>query len=235
MPRSSPIWRVTPTACHRRPTGGWGERAADAGQAPRVVGGDEAVVEGLKADPCLGCLTLGEVVAVQADPGGVREVGPELEEEGPEVIVVPVKVEVVHDRRGGHDPGVALARLGVDSLLGAEDVALLLGSADEEDPLGAVVGGQVPVGHVVLALALGEVDQVEAPVLDEAVDAEHEVFADRVHERRGDEGHPPVALEEPDDPRRVHELGLVEVQVHPVDALDLQGYVVGEDVGDAGG
>jgi len=36
----------------------------------RVVGGDEAVVEGLKADPGLGCLTLGEVVPVQALRGG---------------------------------------------------------------------------------------------------------------------------------------------------------------------
>ena len=33
IPRSSPIRRVTPTACHSRPTGGWGERAAP----PRAI------------------------------------------------------------------------------------------------------------------------------------------------------------------------------------------------------
>ena len=97
------------------------------------------------------------------------------------------------------------------------------------------MGGQVVLGHIVLALALGEVDEVEAPVGHEAVDAHHEALGDRVHEGGGDEGHPTVALEEPDDPRRVHELGLVQIQVHPVDALDLQGDVVGEDIGDACG
>jgi hypothetical protein len=96
------------------------------------------------------------------------------------------------------------------------------------------VSGQAPVGHVVLALALGAVDQVQAPVLDEAVDGNHEALADRVHQGAGDEGHPPVGPEEPHHPAWVHQPGLVQVQVHPVDALDLEGDVVGEDVANAG-
>jgi hypothetical protein len=39
-----------------------------------------------------------------------------------------------------------------------------------------------------------------------------------------------VQLEEPDDTELVLQTGLVEVQVHPVDALDLQSDVLGENV-----
>lgn len=115
-----------------------GERATHAPRGRWVVGGDEPVVEGLEADSCLGRLALGEVMPVQADLGRVGKVGPELEEERPEVVIDGVEVEVVHQGRGRHDPRVALARLGVDPLLGAEDVRLLLSTPDEQDTLAAV-------------------------------------------------------------------------------------------------
>ena len=56
---------------------------------------------------------------------------------------------------------------------------------------------------------------------------------DRVHQRRGREGEPRWPRKKPDHARRVLQLGDIEVQVHPVDALDLQRDVVGEHVGDA--
>ncbi len=59
------------------------------------------------------------------------------------------------------------------------------------------------------------------------------VLRDRVHQRRGRERHAPVPLEEPDDSHRVHQLRLVEVQVHPVDALHLEDHMVIEHVTDS--
>jgi hypothetical protein len=90
---------------------------------------------------------------------------------------------------------------------------------------------QVALGHVVLALARGEVHQGDPLRLDEGVDGGHEVLGHGVHEGRGNEGPAPVVLEEPNDARLVHQLGLVDVEVHPVDALDLQAHVVSEDIG----
>lgn len=69
-----------------------------------------------------GRLALDPLVAVQAQLGVVGEVPAELDEEGPEVGVEGVDVEVVHHRREPHDPGVGGAGVGVAPLLGAETV-----------------------------------------------------------------------------------------------------------------
>ncbi len=53
---------------------------------------------GVEADPGLGGLAFGPLVAVQAHLGVVGKVGAELDEERPEVLVDGVHVEVVHDR-----------------------------------------------------------------------------------------------------------------------------------------
>ncbi len=91
------------------------------------------------------------------------------------------------------------------------------------------------MGHVVLALPGAEVDQIHALVGDEAVDGRHEGLRDRVHEHRGHEREPPVELEEAHHPEIVLQTRLVEVEVHPVDALDFQRDVVAEDIGHAAG
>ena len=55
-------------------------------------------------------------------------------------------------------------------------------------------------------------------------------LGDRVHQRRGDELEPPVALEEADHAQLMLQLGLVQVQVQPVDALKLEGHMLVEHV-----
>jgi hypothetical protein len=70
---------------------------------------------------------------------------------------------------------------------------------------------------------------------NETVDGGHEVLGHRIHERRRSEGHPPVPLEEPHHPARPHQLGLVEVEVHPIDALQLEHDMVVEHVGHTSG
>jgi hypothetical protein len=93
----------------------------------------------------------------------------------------------------------------------------------------------VLVGHVVFALPRGKVHQRHALVLDELVDRGHKRLGDGVHQRGGDKRVAPVAFEEPDDAEFVLQLGLVEVEVHAVDALHLKGHVLGEDLTGAAG
>ena len=88
---------------------------------------------------------------------------------------------------------------GLRALLGAEDRRLLLGLADEDDPSVPVEVRPVLLGDVVLALPLGEGDQGDLFLLDEALDRGDEGLADRVHERRGGEGLPAVEAEERSD------------------------------------
>ena len=183
----------------------------------------------------MGRLTLGPLVAVDAEFGVVGEVAAELDEEGTEVPVDAVEVVVVHEGGGRHDPGIGPARLGVPPLLGSERGRLLLGLAHEEHPFVALKALQVLVGDVVLALALGEGDEVDPLVVDEALDVLHEPLGDRVHEGRGGEAEAQVAAEEAHHAGCVLELRDIEVQVHPVDALNLQGYVLGQHIAHGSG
>jgi hypothetical protein len=83
-----------------------------------------------------------------------------LRKNGAEVGVDAVEVEVVHHAGRLHDPRIAVAG-GVTPLLGPEHGRLLLRPADEHDPLGPagrLEHGQLVVHHVVLALALDEID-----------------------------------------------------------------------------
>ncbi len=91
------------------------------------------------------------------------------------------------------------------------------------------------MSDVVFAFPGSEVDQVDAVIGDEPVDVGHEGFRDRVHQRRGHEREPAMALEEADHPQLVLQTGLIEVQVHPVDALDLQGHMIRKNVGNGAG
>jgi len=58
-----------------------------------------------------------------------------------------------------------------------------------------------------------------------------EGLGDPVHQHRRYEREPEMDLKEPDHPELVLEARLVEVQIHPVDALHLERHVVGQDIG----
>ena len=208
------------------------EAVAELLQPSGVGAAQDAVVQGLEGDPFLGQLPLDVLVAVDAELGVVGEVGAELEEERAEVLVDAVEVEVVDHGRASHDPGVGLPGVGIAALLGAEDRRLLLGLAHEDDPLGAVELGVVLLGDVVLALPLGEGDQGDLFLLDEALDRGDEGLAHRVHEGRGGEGLAAVEAEEGGDAAVGLQPGLIDVEVHAVDAFDFQSHVVLEDFGD---
>ena len=202
--------------------------AADRLQRGRVVAGGEAVVQGLKADVGLGCLPLGPVVAVNAQLGVEREVAAELQEERAEVGIDAIEVKVVDHGTGLHQPGVARA-VRATAFPGAPDHRLLLPAPDVQDPLLCREPGQVPLGEVVLAF-LAEVHQVQAVRLSEVVDVRDEGLGHRIHQRGRGELITPVPDEEDRHPAAVLQPGLIDVEVHPVDALDLQHHVIGQDV-----
>jgi hypothetical protein len=93
----------------------------------------------------------------------------------------------------------------------------------------------VLVREVILTLTADEVDQRHLAVAAEPVDRGDEVLGDRVHQRRGRERRLPVPPEGPHHPAGILQPRLVDVEVHPVDALHLQGDVLIQDTGDAAG
>jgi hypothetical protein len=100
------------------------------------------------------------------------------------------------------------------------------------DPLAPVGSGVILLGDVILALPLGEGDQRDLLLKDEAVDRGDEGLVDGVHEGRGGEGLAAMATEEGGHTAVGLEPGLVDVEIHAVDAFDLKGHVFAEDIGD---
>jgi hypothetical protein len=168
---------------------------------------------------------------VQTELARVGEVGAEFHEERAEVAIDAVEVEVGDHRRGPHEPRVGPAGLRVPAFLGAEDRCLLLRPADEDDPLGTGKARAVRGRDVLLALARMEGDQRNALGLHERVDGGAKALADGLHQRRRREGLAAVCAKEVDHPTLRLQAGDVEVEVQPVDALELPGDVVLDDVG----
>src|SRR5262249_39717299 len=130
------------------------------GLQPFGIGaGSEAVVQRLVGDSLLLELTLGILVTVQTQLGGVRKIGAELQEEGAEVWIQTVPVVVVHHGGGTNDPGIALASLRVAPFFGAEDGSLFLGSAEEHHPLLLIEVAELFGHHLLFALSFLERDQ----------------------------------------------------------------------------
>jgi len=118
--------------------------------------------------------------------------------------------------------------------LGPEQRRLLLSAADEHHPLsatGRLELGQLLVHHVVLALALDEVHPRDLPLAGVAVHRGREAVGDLGQRRGRGDRQPQLAMDVPDQPGRVLQPGHVHVQEHPVDALDLEGDVLGHDFG----
>jgi hypothetical protein len=78
----------------------------------------------------------------------------------------------------------------------------------------------------VLVLALAEGQQVQSPGIDEVMDVRHERLGDRRHQHRRRVLVPPVTDEERRDAAAVLQSRLIDVQVHPVDRLDLENHVL---------
>jgi len=197
---------------------------------PPLVPGGEPVVQLLERDAPLGGLPFRVFVTVDDHPTVVGEVGAELDHERAEVVVDAIDVEVV-----GHpvllgDPREHRARIRVAPLAGTPHPGLLLGDSDEQDPLIAVELGKVLQRHVVLALARLEADPVDACFVGEAVHRGDKRFRDRLHQRPRRERLATVVLEEADHPKFPLQLRYVQVQVHPIDGLNLQGDVRGQHI-----
>jgi hypothetical protein len=116
-----------------------------------------------------------------------------------------------------------------------EDGHLLLGPADEQHLLGAVTAGQVLVQHVVLALPLAEIDQRHGMVDGEVFDRFDERLAPRRDHRGRRDLKAQVPGQEPDHLPDPLQVGHVQVQVEPVDRLNLEHHVLGEYIGGRAG
>src|SRR5215467_1750427 len=69
-----------------------------------VIAGQDAIVQGLKANPSMLQLPFEPFVAIETQFGIIGKVAAEFEEEGPEVAIHTVDVEVVDHRRGARQP-----------------------------------------------------------------------------------------------------------------------------------
>jgi hypothetical protein len=91
----------------------------------------------------------------------------------------------------------------------------------------------LPQGHVLLALSFGEGQQGNLLLADELIDGGDEGLAHGLHEGGRSEGVAAMEAEEGGDAGLVLQLGLVDIEVHAVDAFDFQGHMVAEDFGDS--
>jgi len=161
------------------------------------------------------------LVTVEAELAIVGEVRAELEEEGAEVAVDAVEVILVDDRRCLHQPRVGRAGFRIAPLLRARDGSPLLRLADEQDALVAWKPRQILLGDVILALAFLEGDERDPLAVGEAFDRGNEGPRHRRHEHRAGEAMATVPDPEVTNTRRRLQDGNVEIEVEPIDALDL--------------
>jgi hypothetical protein len=89
------------------------------------------------------------------------------------------------------------------------------------------------VHDVVLALALGEVHPGHPLVAGEPAYRRRKRVGDLAQRRGRGDRQPELALDVAQQPTGMLQLGHVDVAVHPVDALDLEHHVIGEDLGDS--
>ena len=208
------------------------EPVADGLQRRRVIDCGEPVIQRLEGDAGLGGLAFGPLVAVEAQLGVVREIGAELEEERPEIVVEAIEVELVDQPGGLHDPRVGVT-VGVAAFLGAEQARLLLRPTDEQHPLGAGEPGQVLVHDVVLALPLGEIHPRHTMVAGEPVHRFVERLGDPGQRRGRGDRQLELPVHVADQATSELQLRHIDVAVHAVDAVDLEDHVLGQDIADS--
>ena len=169
---------------------------------------------------------------VDAQLGVVGEVRTELQEERAEIIVDGVEVVLVDHRRRGCQPRIGGAGGGVVAAFSAQHARLLLRPADVENALAPGPRAQVLPRTLVLALATAERHDVDPVVLGVALDGFDEALGHGRHQRRR-RYRPAVHLpEEVGHAGPGLKQGHVDVEVHPVDALERQRRVPRQDLGD---
>jgi len=85
--------------------------------------------------------------------------------------------------------------------------------------------------HLVLALPLHEVHPRHALVHGETAHRSAERVGDLAQRRGRGNRQPELAMDVTHDPRGVLQLRHVDIEIHPVDALDLEDSVLGNDIG----
>jgi hypothetical protein len=184
---------------------------------------DEPVGQLGEPDPGLESLPFGPLVPVHPDLGRVGEVGADLDERVPEVLVP--QVEVV----AGHPPvslreGV-LRRSGLSvALVGGPDPLELLRHPDRRNPgpAGGGLPGQVGLHHINLAVALAELHPRDPVGGCERFHRAAELDPDLLHQRRRGDRHAQVLGHERDYLAAGLQDRDVGVKVDPVQALDIQ-------------
>lgn len=168
-------------------------------QAGGIGTREKAVVEALEPDPLALELLLDPLVPVETELDRVRQVGADLEERGPPFPVLDVEVIMLdRDRLAGEIEGDP--RAGPQALVGLERAHLLLGHADDYDP---VRSGEAPPvrGHdVILSLLRFEGNQRDTVLLGVGLNRADKALVARFEQRRRGNRLPEVLMQEVTEP-----------------------------------
>jgi hypothetical protein len=107
----------------------------------------------------------------------------------------------------------------------------VLRSTDEHHPLLGRERRQMLVHDVVFALTPNELDHRHSMVAGVAADPRGERVADLPQRRGRRDRQPQLPVHEPHQPGRVLQLRHEHVEIHPIDALDLEHHMIVEDIG----
>ena len=151
-------------------------------QPLRVGAGEDTVVQGLEGNAFPGQLPLDVLMAVDAQLGVVGEVGAELQEEGAEVGIEAIEVELVDRRRALDDPRILLA-VAAGALLGAKHGNLFLGLAEEQNAFGPLKALAIFRGDIVFALFFLEGNHRDLLLLDKVINLTQELLGHDTHQR----------------------------------------------------
>ena len=158
---------------------------------------------------------------IEAELGAVGKVGADLDEERAKVLVH--AVEIIEVDHGGAviDPGNG-SSIGAVLANGPGDPGLLLNHADKDHPFACLETPQMLLEDVILPLALLEANQRNGLFLEEIAQAENERIGHFPGLLGRGEAIAPVETKETGHPRRAGQPRDIGVEIHAVDAFELQ-------------
>jgi hypothetical protein len=209
------------------------ELVADFLKTVRLAATEKAVVEAFEGEPVMAHLLLGPLVAIEAELDGIRQVGADLQEGGPPVLVLQVEVVMVDEGWLAREIE-ANAALWPAALLCLERPHFLLGYADEHDAFVVIELRAVLGGDVILALTALELHDRDVVAIGEVIDGSDERVVHRTQERRRRDGVTQVLLEEVAELSGRLQPRKVAVDVEPIDAGDRQRDVIADNLVDVG-